>query len=230
MAGTESIAETTGLDGAATEARALALHLTQAEQQERERIASVLHDDVQHLLFSLQRHLISLQQGVGELGPRGASILEQMKQATEEAIATTRSLTTQLSPPVLKERNLHFFFKWLALHFRTLYELEVRLDLQSPFQLDDDDLRTLIYITVQELLMNVVRHAGVDCADVKVAAGQGQLRMCIEDEGTGFDPAAPTDRGGGLRRVRERIMLMEGSLLVRATPGEGTCVEVVLPL
>jgi signal transduction histidine kinase len=96
----------------------------------------------------------------------------------------------------------------------------------------DKNLRVLLFRLVRELLFNVVKHAGTNEATLFLVETDERLRVVVEDEGDGFDPALLDEHGTGgigLVSVRERIEMIGGELAVDAAPGEGTRVTIEMP-
>jgi signal transduction histidine kinase len=116
-----------------------------------------------------------------------------------------------------------------------MHSLKVEIETLGPVLLPAD-LRTLVYQLVRELLFNVVKHAGVNRAHVKLVREENQLVLLVEDQGAGFDIAAAQEarlakQGGfGLRSVRERLDLFGGHLDIESAPGQGTRVTLAVPL
>jgi signal transduction histidine kinase len=216
--------------------RSLASALTLAEQRERRRISQILHDHVQQMLYGIQMrtYLIGLDT------PEESKVfiqehLVEMEALVEEAIQSTRSLTVELSPPVLQSEGLGAAFNWLVNQMSRLYDLQVELDMSQDYQLASEDLRVLIFQLVRELLFNVVKHAQVDKAKVAMCLDSDQFVVRVEDQGVGFDPAMlaseerPDNGGFGLYSIRERLALFGGEVTITSQPGHGTQVVLALP-
>ncbi|HYG69098.1 MAG TPA: sensor histidine kinase, partial [Anaeromyxobacteraceae bacterium] len=212
--------------------RALASRLTLAEQAERQRLAEVLHDDLQQQLFGLSVLLGLLPDTEAaedrrELHARAAETLA-------EATALTRSLATELSPPVLASDRLADLLHWLADRKRERYGLAVEVLVEEPCVVPDRDVRVLLYRVVREALFNVVKHAGTARARITARRTNGEVEVVIEDEGRGFDPAALAEpdalSGFGMANTRERVRLAGGRIEVATAPGQGTRVTVVVPV
>ena len=199
--------------------RELARALTLAEQTERRRIAHVLHDDLQPTLVGAQ-----IAAAQGESG-RLEAILDQ-------AIETTRTLSHDLSPPLLRGDDLAGLLGWVAEKKKKDYGLSVDLDLRGGVSVPEADLRVLLYQLLREILFNIVKHAGTSSARIVAERVGDRVRIGVEDEGAGFDlarlGASPT-RGLGLPSVRERLELVGGTLAVESAPGEGTRVTMEVP-
>jgi signal transduction histidine kinase len=216
--------------------RALASALTLAEQRERRRISQILHDHVQQMLYGIQMRTYLI--GLDTPSESKAYIhehLTEMEALVEEAIQSTRTLTVELSPPVLQSEGLGAAFSWLANQMSRLYDLQVDLKLSQDYQLASEDLRVLIFQLVRELLFNVVKHAQVNQAHVVMCLDDDQFVVRVEDDGVGFDATVLSmeerrDTGGfGLYSIRERLSLFGGEVTIVSQPGNGTQVELSLP-
>lgn len=215
--------------------RRLASALTLAEQRERRRVSQILHDHVQQILYGIQMRsqLIALDAAPDE---RVRDHLAALQALVSEAIRTTRTLTVELSPPVLQSEGLAAALQWLASHMAEHYGLQVKLDILSDYQGANDDLHMLLFQLVRELLFNVVKHAGVQQASVSLAEEDENLVICVADCGRGFDPSlrsasgsSSSGSGFGLYSVRERLALFGGQLKVDAVPGQGVQATVLVP-
>ena len=201
------------------EVRHLAQALTMAEQEVRRRIAHVLHDDLQQILHGAQ-----IEARVADA--------ERVEAVLDRALRLTRSLSQELSPPVLREDEVAVLLGALAEQQRQRHGLDVTVE-AGEVSIPEEHLRILLYQIVGELLFNVAKHAATDRATVRAARVDGHVRVEVLDEGVGFEPPAPDAlRGGGglgLPTVWERVTLVGGRLEVASTPGEGTRVTLVLP-
>ena len=219
--------------------RALVARLTMAEHGERRRLSQILHDDLQQRLYSMQIHLRFLrQEEQGDKTGNRERLLERittMEVGIAEAIKTTRQLTVDLSPPVLKDEGLTAALHWLCSQMQEMYGLEVELTAAHVFRIADEDMRVLLFQIVRELLFNVVKHAGVNQATVNLHDADDGLIIRVQDEGHGFHVAEAARRseradGFGLVSVRERLDLVGGTLAIETAPGAGTRVVVRVPV
>jgi CheY-like chemotaxis protein len=209
----------------------LASQLVDTEQSERGRLARVLHDQVQQLLAAAMMR-VQLAQQPSEEGATERSLAE-VEELLQGAIGAARALSLELHPPVLNDGGLQAALEWLARHMKKSYGLLVTLEGSSQSELPAP-CRALAFETSRELLFNVVRHAGVSAARVRLA-DSGPERVCItvEDEGSGFDrerldaadPLHPT----GLARIRERLEVLGGKVDIESSPGHGTTVVIEVP-
>ena len=216
--------------------RELASTLTKAEQEERRRISRILHDDLQQLLYGVQLKLKSAEKDIRS--EKLEALRERLHQADElllKGVAMTRSLTVDLSPPILKHEGLTDALHWLKSHMKELHGLEVEFQAEHAFRTLDEDIRVLLFQVVKELLFNVAKHSGTSSALVRLRAVDHHLKIVVKDEGCGFDIAEARvreDAGGtfGLFSSRERVILFGGTTSIESAPGEGTQVTIELPL
>ena len=209
--------------------RHLSARLTRAEQEERRRIALVLHDD-------LQQQLAGLAITLGLLRRPSAPDPERALQAKAEeiladALALTRSLASELSPPALASKDFADTLRWLASRKQDQHQLDVAVEVDGACEVPDAGVRALLYHALRELLFNVVKHSGTHRAEVHARRDGADVVVVVEDDGDGFDLAqAQADGGGlGLFSVRERIVMAGGRLDVDSESGRGTRVTMSLP-
>jgi len=221
------------LEDRTTQLRALAAELVSAEERERRRLATILHDHLQQLLAGARYGLESLREGAATSDARGA--VGRIDGMLGQCMEVSRSLTAELSPPVLHEAGLAAALEWLGSWYREQHGLTVILDVDESAAIDTGDYRILMFQSVRELLFNVVKHAGVKEARVKAFRGQdGRVRIVVSDEGIGFDPAAALARAGttvgfGLFRVYERMAMFGGELQMESSPGSGSRFTLLSP-
>jgi signal transduction histidine kinase len=210
--------------------RELALALTTAEQRERTRISELLHDHLQQLIHGARIWAETLStEGLDASSEAPDRLLDLL----DEALETTRSLTVELSPPVLQKKGLAAAFEWLAQHVADTHNLQLRLDVSEALRVPAEDLRTLLFRSVRELVFNVVKHAGVDTATLRARPTDDGCVLEVVDEGRGFDPDCIEEDDEdhfGLFSVRERLDLVGGRLTIDTAPGDGTRARITVPL
>jgi signal transduction histidine kinase len=156
--------------------------LTQTEHRERRRLAQMLHDDLQQLLVAAKMHLNLIPVVPGREDVRQG--LKDVDNLLAQAVQSARSLTVELSPPILFEQRLVVAFGWLARHMQEKYGLEVTVHEDTEIESPDEDVRVLLFNAVRELLFNIVKHAGVHDARVALEPdGEHQIRVIVEDCG-----------------------------------------------
>ncbi len=207
----------------------LTLELSETEDRERKRLAEILHDDLQQLLAAAKFQVGLLgyrDRGNGEL----LEMVGQIKRILAEAIEKSRSLSHELSPPGLAHNNMGEAFEWLAQQMWRKHGLTVRLNIRERIELQSEPLKTLLYKAAQEMLFNVIKHAGVTEARVQLRRRGGHICLSVSDKGQGFDPQGSGHPGGfGLLSIRERVKLLGGRMKVRSAKGKGSTFLIVVP-
>jgi signal transduction histidine kinase len=205
--------------------RALASELTLTEQRERRRLAQVLHDNLQQMLVAakMQVKRVKSKAKYDELSESRGRIDDLL----DQSITESRSLTAELSPPVLFDRGLVGGLEWLARHFLEKHQLPVALDLDASAEPAAEAVRIFLFQAARELLFNTVKHAQARSARVGLSRLDQQcLRLVVADDGRGFDPdTAKSDdllSGFGLFSIRERSESIGGHLRIASAPGRGT--------
>jgi signal transduction histidine kinase len=208
--------------------RSLATQLTQTEQRERERLARILHDGLQQILVGAK---LQLPPNPPEALKRSISKISAM---LDEAIEITRTLTYELTPPMLRKGDLTESLRWLAHWLETNYDFEIVLEVQCEFPQLPEDLRIFLFSVARELLLNAVKHSGVNQARVAVQRDRNQIRLTVVDQGRGMlvsdlQNVQDVQAGYGLFSIRERLLALGGSLDIASQPGDGAKFTITLP-
>jgi PAS domain S-box-containing protein len=212
--------------------RSLASQLSLAEERLRRRIATELHD---HISQNLAISKMKLDALADSSKPETAVQLKEVTGLIAQTIDVTRSLTFEMSPPVLYELGFEAAVGWLTKQTRQQFGLEVEfIDDGKPKPLTTD-IRVLLFQAVRELLVNVVKHARTDKAKITSRKGRGCVRIIVEDNGVGFDTSSISTRdytkgGFGLFNIRERLDHIGGSVNIRSRPGHGARVTLIVPI
>lgn len=210
---------------------ALANQLTDAEHRERRRLAQVLHDHLQQLLVAAKMRLSTVRPIAGS--DRLLEALQAVDRLLDESISTSRSLTVELSPPILHDGGLGKAMEWLARKFETDHRLHIHLETPEREPRLPAHVLTLLYQAIRELLFNIVKHANVSEAWVRIDQVKDNLRVVVEDRGAGFQRPADRSDGGtdhfGLFSIRERLVFLGGSLDIQSAEGQGTRITITTP-
>ena len=219
------------LERRAAQLHALALELTWAEERERRRVAELMHADLQQLILGASMRVKMLDQPMGP--DERARALERAASVLDEAFRASRSLSHDLSPPALHSRCLRDAFAGLGESMAERHGLKVEVKVAPDLEVESDRARTLVYRAVQELLFNVVKHAGTREAEVSAERAADHLRVTVADTGRGFEATRTAENAGagsGLAGIRERVGLLGGSLEIESSAGAGSRVTLRLPL
>lgn len=220
---------------AAAEERVLARrdllgHIIAAQETERARVSRDLHDDIGQALTSV---LLGVRLVEGSLCDPDVDVddarrrLADLRELVADSIRRTRELAFELRPTVLDDIGLETALQRLKedLTARTGQHIELDTAALLPDERLPAEIETVIYRVVQEALTNVVRHANASTASVTLTPRDGHIRVFIEDDGAGYDPVDQPDRPHlGIEGMLQRAELVEGSLSITSTLGEGTVV------
>jgi len=218
----------------ARQLRALAAQLVRAEERERRRLALLLHDHLQQLLAAA---ILQLNMAQRRVSAEAQAALKPALDLVSEALQSSRSLTAELSPTILHDAGLVPALHWLARWVQANHGLQVTVDApEEPNVIPiPEEMAALLFHSTRELLFNVVKHAGVDCAELQLAyPAPDTVRLVVSDQGRGMDYTQErngTEAGGfGLLSIRERLAYVGGEFEVQSAPGQGTRIIMTLPL
>ncbi len=207
----------------------MALDISEAEDRERERLAEVLHDDLQQMLAGAKFHLGLMRNGVRD-DPALQEIGDQIDRMLKDAIAKSRSLSHELSPAVMHHADFTEILRWLASEVQAKHGLIVDVRAHGQISLQSDALKAFLYKAAQELLFNVVKHARANEAGIRIRQFGRCICLSVSDRGRGFDPQELGQTAGfGLLSIRERIELLGGRMKIRSARGKGSTFFVVVP-
>ncbi|MFW6181287.1 MAG: PAS domain-containing protein [Spirochaetota bacterium] len=220
-------------DRRAQQLQQLALELTKAEDRERQRIAEVLHDDLQQMLaaFKIRLGMFAQSQGPGCMNEEEYQELELL---IDQSISTSRSLSHELNPPILQQQGLLPALQWLRDHMFEKFGMRMELAAESSAEPEHPALTSVLFRSVRELLFNVIKHSGSREARVAASGTGDSISITVSDRGRGFDPAEleesmDRETGFGLFSIRERVSFLGGSMNIRSAPGQGCRIILRVP-
>lgn len=198
--------------------------------EERNRLARDLHDSVTQSLFSVTL-LADAALALMDRDPSKArERLERANELAQGALAEMRALIFQLRPITLQEEGLLSALRKHLGALQSRHGCVVELSVNGEDRRLTSAVEDAAFRIVQESLNNVVKHAGVDRADVALTFARDGLRVQTSDHGVGFDPRTPAPTATlGMSSMRERAESVGGSLDVRSAPGQGTRISAWLP-
>jgi signal transduction histidine kinase len=222
-------ARTAELGQRAQQLQKLTLELSQAEERERRRIALILHEDLQQQIAGAKFHL-NLARNRARYDPPQQALVDRVDEMLKEAIEKSRCLSHDLSPAVLHMNDLGEVLRWLANRVREQQGLTVQVDVASAATLPSEALTMFLFRAAQEMLFNVVKHAGVNEAALRVRHRGRYVCLRVSDRGRGFDPQEIRKTAGfGLLSIRERVELLGGRMKIKSVPGRGSVFRIVVP-
>jgi two-component system sensor histidine kinase UhpB len=196
-----------------------------AQEEERKRVARDLHDEVNQALTAL---LLRLEAAAQLAPPELQAELDETKQLANRAMAELLDLARQLRPTALDDHGLAAA---IAGHVRAhdrRGQAKTHLDLDPTIQDLPQEIETVIYRVAQEAMTNAARHSGARRIDVSLGRVDSRVVLEVSDDGKGF-AFAEERKGLGLSGMRERALLVDGTLEIDSRPGRGTTVRLEVP-
>jgi two-component system sensor histidine kinase UhpB len=223
------------LDDRNRELHALSARAIDAQEEERKSIARSLHDDTGQALTML---IISLDQLETRLPAQHKDLVKEIQASrllASNALAELRRIVFGLRPSILDDLGLISAIRWYARS--NLEAAGILFEVDAPESLPElpPQVGITLYRISQEAVNNILRHAAARSVLIRISLRSQTICLEIKDDGRGFDLQAASDDALqnhhlGLLGLRERAELLGGEILLDSTPGEGTCLEVSLPL
>lgn len=213
--------------------RSLASDLSLAEERERRRIATMLHDHIGQFLAISKIKLGALLQSANDNG--SLEQLKEVREHVEQAIQYTRSLTFELSPPILYDLGLESALEWLTEQIKEQHGIKCFFEADSSPKPVSDEIRIVLFSAVRELLMNVTKHAQANISKITMRRVNDNIIIHVADNGIGFTVSKMNfyhdeNKGFGLFSIRERLRHLNGQMDVRSGRGRGTRVILTAPI
>lgn len=211
--------------------RRLMANLFTAQEEERKRVARELHDDVNQRMAMLANEVATLEQ----TPPGSARLLRKQLRSLRVRVGQLsddlRSAAHRLHPSALEHFGLVAAIESHCSDFMKLHRVQVKLTHRSVPESIPPEVSLCLYRVTQECLHNIAKHSGAREAGVAIRGDKDGILLSVTDSGTGFDPNLVADQGGlGIVGIRERVRLVNGIISVNSQPGQGTRIEVRVPL
>jgi PAS domain S-box-containing protein len=208
--------------------RSLLANLLRGQEEERQRIASGIHDDTLQVVTAVALRVQQMRRRLSN--PKDLEVLEKLDETVQLAINRLRHLIFDLRPPLLDRGGLVGALRSYLEQMRSEGGVGFTLQDQLDSELSDA-VRALVYRIAHEALTNVRKHAHATHVTVELIEEEGGLRVRIDDDGVGFDPSSSEGKAGhlGLRAIRERVTVAGGWSRIDSEPGVGSVVEFWVP-
>ena len=216
--------------------QAFSRELIASQEGERRRIAAELHDSLGQRLIIINNLALFLLRPKGRLGSEEDKLqtIEEIRTEAFHAIEETRAISYALRPFQLDRLGLTKAIQALAKTVARASEIEIVTEVDDIDDAFDDELRINFFRIVQEALNNVVKHSGASQGSVVVKRTKSSVVLMVSDNGKGLpsDPrSAHAGPGGfGLTGMRERAMLLNGTMQIKSEPGAGTLLTIEFPV
>jgi PAS domain S-box-containing protein len=210
--------------------RELAAQLETAREEERKHIAREVHDELGQVLTALRMDVSLLRLRFGALDPQLAGKVQDMKHLVDRGIQGVRNVATNLRPAAL-DMGLIAALEWLCNESSSRTDIPCILRMnQDEFDLDEARA-VVVFRIVQESITNIARYAQATQINIDLAQNGDELRVTVQDDGQGFDPAqAAGKKSFGLLGMRERALALGGRLDIQSAPQQGTTIALTIPL
>jgi signal transduction histidine kinase len=209
--------------------RLLSQRMVATQEDERKNLSRELHDDVAQVLTALRMELGRIERTRPAADARLGAAVAECRQLVDQLFRTVRDLALGLRPSMLDDFGLQPALEWHVRDLTRRYGVDIELNVHGDLDVLPDRYRTCIYRAIQEALTNCVRHARARTIKVSVAGDDDRLDVSVTDDGIGFNPARRRD-GLGLRGIEERVKELQGTMTISGASGEGTTLEIHLPL
>lgn len=228
----ERVIERTELaESRADKLKKAAIDIIKAKTHERQRIARILHDELQQLIVACKMRAEGLNTNMTESS--FASELDMVIKTLMKALKVSKNLAFELKPPV-DHRKMGKMLLWIQERMREEYDFEVTLGAEQSDITVGSEVGVLIYQSLMELIFNVLKHGNCKKANLDWAVeNQNWMVLSVADQGGGFNPSsleAIKDKSFGLNYIRERLEMIGGKLDVLSAVGRGTLISLKVPL
>jgi len=234
---------TAELSAALGQLRELAAWSEEVREDERTRIAREVHDELGSLLVALKMDVNWLDKRLGEQEARTSEAAQDMRQRMrgkcqnmsrliETAVDNVGRIITDLRPSILDHQGLWAALEWLAHDLLPAAELALDWQMALPDGLELPEAEAMaVFRIFQEMLSNVMRHAGAAGVTVRIAVEDGRLGLSVRDDGRGAPPQAfEAHDAYGVMGMRERARHFGGRLEILSRVGQGTLCSLFWPL
>ena len=212
------------------ELRLASLKIFDAHEDERKRVARELHDGIGQSLQSIKLRLKMLESHIEKGGGVTKEALSELTTDVSQSIDEIRSVAMDLRPSFLENTDFVDAIRWYSVKMQE--QSGIRITVQS------EDLVTVapkakesLYRIYQEALSNALKHSGASAINVMLSSINSSLLLQISDDGKGFDPARPAQKGSGigLYTMKERVELLGGILRIESSDATGTVISIEVP-
>ncbi len=206
---------------------ALANHLQQIQEQERERLARELHDELGSLLTAAKLDVARARSRLPEGSKEAFERMQHLTETLNAGIALKRRIIEDLRPSTLAKLGLLPALEVLCREFQERANVTVVTELEHV-TLNDDTALT-VYRVVQESMTNVAKYASATEVTVTLKNYSNFAELSVSDNGKGFDVASRSNASYGIPGLRHRVEALQGSYKIESEIGKGTDINVIVP-
>ncbi|MFA7229535.1 MAG: sensor histidine kinase, partial [Melioribacteraceae bacterium] len=216
--------------------RSLTSHIEKIREDERAQIAREMHDELGQILTSLKMSIAFTRKEIeaGNLEMKRETLLREfhaINSTIDTAVEEVRKLITQLRPELLDKLGLLAALEWYTEEFQKSTKIKCSLEARDKSLALNADKDLAVFRIVQEAMTNIVKYAGAKSVKIFIRGEKDKLLVEILDDGKGIsEEEIKGEKSFGLMGMRERAMLIGGSLEISGSPGKGTLVRLIVGL
>jgi len=194
-----------------------------AQQEERHRIAKQLHDSIGGNLAGIKLQLANLK--------NNATFQKELMSKVNDTYELVRDISHDLVPKKFNKNAFTFLVENYIEQLKNNSEIEITFSAHPKTEINSlsEKLKVELYLTIQELFTNTLKHANANNVEVHLNIHEDMLQLIFEDDGDGFDVQNLT-KGIGLKNIKNRLQQLDAALLLDSTPKRGTVVTIEIPL
>lgn len=200
--------------------------IIRTQEEERERIAEQLHNSLGQMLYAVKIKLSQIRLTPGEQQENIAT-LSEANTLLSDSISECRRTAHHLLPRILNDFGLRDAIEDLSRQFNSTVKFKV--DFESLAPIKEKYVEIVIFRIVQELFLNIVKHAAATEANCIVRIDKKAMTIVVHDNGKGLEPGALKKNGIGLSAMKSRVKHMEGTFDISSQAQKGTTVTITLP-
>jgi PAS domain S-box-containing protein len=209
--------------------------ITQAQEEERKRIARELHDDTAQYLFAISRQIDNYIRSDGSVKKQQLTFLQEIRQRVGDTLQGVRRFSQDLRPSIIDDLGLMPAVQWLVKKVQDEQNIKGELIVIGDERRFAPEVELILFRVIQEALSNIYRHACATKAEVVIEFKKSSVYIMISDDGEGFKiPKNFSDFSSsgklGLLGMNERVLLLNGSIDINSVPRKGTVVKIKVPV
>jgi PAS domain S-box-containing protein len=207
----------------------------EALECDRQTTAKALHDGIGASLAAIKFKLESIVEEIAQRPQQAAAFLEESIAYLQDTIKETKQISAKLRPTMLDDLGLLSTITWYMRQFSEKFgKIQLRPRIEAREEDIPESLKILIYRVLQESLHNAAKHSEAEEVYISLKTDPQQIVLEVSDNGNGFDVQQALGRhdplnGYGLVSMQEHAEIADGSLTIDSSPGEGTCIKMILP-
>lgn len=205
--------------------------ILEAEEKERRRIAQDLHDGVGQLLSAAKLNLSNLDAKLPAKDSEQETAMHNALSLLDDSVKEVRAVSHNMMPNTLIKLGLASAVREFITKLGNAPTLKVDLEIVGMDNRLDNQVESVLYRVIQEIVNNIIKHAKASQISMQLVRHETELNVMIEDNGVGFDASNIDEFDGlGLKGIKTRIELLDGSVHFDSTPGRGTTVIIDIPV